>query len=339
MKKWSSLFYPMFCFFTLALKAVEPLKTESCTNPTTALYVNPEGEVTQPIAHLLKLTGFDATSLQLADVVAATYGQAHLARSWGGSPTKERWEKDPQKVTLSLAQAKKVIDICSKELGQDKAVNLQATHPKGVLFLGAALLRVRKRLSYLNELYATGILSPSIPVYLLTGERKLDPAVGETPAQLINPDNGLISFRKDWRPSGKSISDEGDMVELVFAQSRYKNLQKKNIHLVYSPKGSERRATAASTVRQWVKDFSPEPGTYVAISNAPYIFYQECVIRRVLLQLGRNDICVHVVGPHMEEKNGDDAETIKGAQNFLSTTTRILKELLEIQQVVNKPAG
>jgi hypothetical protein len=335
MQKWVPFFYVSVFFVILGpsfLKAEESKSAESCVNPMTFLYVDVQGGVTQPIVNLLKVTAFDLTSSKLENVVAATQGKLNPSFSWIGSPTKERWEKDSQKITLSLVQAKEVINICSKELKQEEVVPVQVANPQGILFLGSTLSSVRKRLAHLNTLYNQGMLSTTTPVYLLTGERILDENVGETSFELQNPNNGLISFREDWQDSGKTISDEGEMIELVFAQSRHQKLNTENIYLVYSPKGTERRATTASTVKQWVQDFSPPGGSYVAISNAPYIFYQECVIRKVLLQLGRNDICVKVTGPSMEVKLEDESQVIKKAQNFLNNTARILKELLEIQQ-------
>jgi len=335
MKKWMPFFYVSGFFGILSLsflKAEELQSAGSCVNSMTFLYLNSQGDVTQPILNLLKITGFDLPSSKLENVVTATQGKSGSSFSWVGTPTKERWEKDSKKINLSLAQAKEIINICSKDLKQDKSIPVQVANPQGVLFLGSILSSVRKRLAYLNTLYNQGMLSTTTPVYLLTGERTLDESVGETSFELQNPNNGLISFREDWQGSGKTISDEGEMVELVFAQSRHQKLKTENIYLVYSPKGTERRATTASTIKQWIQDFSPADGSYVAISNAPYIFYQECVIRKVLLQLGRNDICVEVVGPPMEVKPEDESQVIKKAQNFLNNTARILKELLEIQQ-------
>lgn len=335
MKKCTYFIYAVFFFFPLYysfLKAAESSSTDFCVSSRTSSYLDSKAEVTQPILKLLKITGIKLSSSQLEKVVSATQGQSDPSLSWIGTPTKERWEKDSKKITLSLAQAKKIINICSNDLGQGKAVHLQTSHPKGILFLGSTLSSVRKRLAYLNTLYSKGTLSLSRPVYILTGERKLDATIGETSFELINPSNGIISFRKDWVPSDKIASDEGEMIELVFAQSRHEKLKKENIHLVYSPKGEGRRATTESTVKQWLQDFSPKGGTYIAISNAPYIFCQECVIRRVLLQLGRNDICVRVVGSAMEVKKEDESEILKKAQNFLNNTARTLNELLEIKK-------
>jgi hypothetical protein len=65
---------------------------------------------------------------------------------------------------------------------------------------------------------------------------------------------------------------------------------------VYSPKEEGRRATTESTVIQWLKECSPSGGYYLVISNQPYNFYQESVIRRVLLQAGRADIVLKLLG-------------------------------------------
>jgi hypothetical protein len=123
------------------------------------------------------------------------------------------------------------------------------------------------------------------------------------------------------------------MIKLVFSQSAHTSLDEKKIILVYSPKGKESRATTASTVVQWLKEFSPPSGTYIAISNQPYNFYQEVVIRRVLLQAGRPDILVEVVGPAIDVKLDTDEAVIQQAQNLLNNLSRILYELQEIRKV------
>jgi hypothetical protein len=204
------------------------------------------------------------------------------------------------------------------------------------LFLGSTLPSVRRRLTYLNKLYDLNKLPPNLPVYILTGERKLDEAVGETHASLMNSDNGVISFHKDWTALQESILDEGEMINLVFSQSCHRDIHKNHIITVYSPKGEGRRATTESTVIQWLKEHSPSQGYYLAISNQPYNFYQENVIRRVLLQAGRTDICVEVVGSGIEMKIKSDDEVINQAKNLLNNISRILHELLEIQKQSKK---
>jgi hypothetical protein len=251
--------------------------------------------------------------------------------SWLGNPKKERWEDDPQKMDFSTAQAHNIINIHLKDLHQGENIYPQSI-PKAILFLGAALTRVRLRLAYLNEMYDTGKLSPSLPVYILTGERKLDEKIGETFDNLMDPHNGIIPFRKDWRPSQEIVTDEGEMIKLVFSQSRHLQLDEGNIYFSYSHKGMERRATTESTVNQWLIDYSPEGGSYIAISNQPYNFYQESVIRRVLLQAGRPDICVEVIGPEMVIKLENESQSITQARDFLNNSSRILYELLEIKR-------
>lgn len=312
-----------------------------------SLYVSSKGEVTDPVIKLLGLTGIRILngkkiephwpkakiylkSRTLEDIVPATQGKGEASISWLGDPSKERWEEDPTKPNLSPSQARSIIRICMEDLQQGEAILPQDT-PQAILFLGAALFRVRLRLAYLNELYDGGKLSPSLPVYGLTGERKLDEEIGETLDNLMNPHNGIIPFRKDWVPPQNIVLDEGKMLELVFSQSRHLQLDPRNIHFVYSPKDQERRATTESTVKQWLIDYSPPGGFYIAISNQPYIFYQECVIRRTLLQSARPDIYVKVIGPGIKINMENDDQLLKQARDFLNNNSRILYELLKIR--------
>lgn len=324
-----------------------------CTYQAESLFITHKGEVNDSIVKLLGLTGIRVLndsleagnewpearvylkSRALEEVVLAVQGKLESSLSWLGDPRKERWEEDPKKSSLSPAQANSIISLCLNDLQQGNKVYPQG-EPKGILFLGAALPRVRVRLAYLNNLYEMKKLSLSLPVYILTGERSLDEKIGETPKNLMDPDNGLIPFRKDWHPSNEHVLDEGEMIKLVFSQSRHSALEEKDIYFVYSPKGLERRATTESTVKQWLMDFSPASGRYVAISNQPYNFYQESVIRRVLLQSGRFDICVEVVGPGMDVNVGYDILSIEQAKNLLNNVSRILYELLEIKKNLKK---
>ncbi len=56
------------------------------------------------------------------------------------------------------------------------------------------------------------------------------------------------------------------------------------------------------------------------------------MIRRVLLQSGRSDICVDVVGSGMVVKTESDEAAIGQAKNLLNNISRILYELLEIRK-------
>ena len=60
------------------------------------------------------------------------------------------------------------------------------------------------------------------------------------------------------------------------------------------------------------------------------------MIRRVLLQAGRTDICVEVVGAGLEMKIKDDNKVIDQAKNLLNNISRILYELLIIEKSLKK---
>jgi hypothetical protein len=323
------------------------LDRHKCSITLDAHYITPQGQITDTLVRLLGLTGIRIegdlvesdwpepklilSSRKLNEVVNAVQGKKDPKVNWLGNPIKERWEEDLEKSPLEVKQAKKIIELCDNDLRLSTEVRLKTT-PKGILFLGAALNRVRTRLAFLNELYDKKLLSIFLPVYLLTGERTLDKDIGESQEDLMNQSNGIISFRNDWKPSAEHITDEGEMLKLVFAQSRHKDLAEKSIHLIYSPKGSGRRATTESTVVQWLNDRSPESGSYIAISNQPYVYYQELVIRRVLLETNHLDICVTVFGPGIPAQSLDDFQGVKKATDYLNSISRILYELEKIQR-------
>jgi hypothetical protein len=237
---------------------------------------------------------------------------------------------------LSKAQAKEMINICVKDLQQGESID-PFGKPKAVLFLGSDLFDCRLRLAYLNKLIEEGKISSSLPMCILTGERKLDREAGETEGELMNLQNGIISFREDWKGlETVAPSDEGEMVKLIFSQSRHMRIAEKDVHYIYAQKGSKKRATTASTVEEWLKT-SPEGGLYIAVSNQPYVFYQECVIRRVLLQNKRNDIIVEVIGPQLEKSKLESSQQL--IQDLLSNTSRILYELFTIDKLKKGMVG
>jgi hypothetical protein len=350
--KMNLKFLPWFAvgiiFLSITLWQVWNRKPES-PYPQEALFAK-EGKVTDPLVRLMGLTGIRILkdplkpeagwpearlylqSRDLEEVVPAIQGKRDPSINWLGDPKKERWEEDPTKLGMPSAQAAEIINISLKSL-QLGAKSYPQASAKAILFLGAALLRVRMRLAFLNDLYETKKLSPLLPVYILTGERQLDEKIGETAEMLVKADNGIIPFRKDWQPSPTTVADEGEMIKLVFAQSRHSALPKDTIFYVYSPKGTGRRATTESTVQQWLAEFHPAGGRYVAISNQPYVFYQECVIRRVLLQSGRPDIHVEVVGPGMDIEPENKDAIADQARDFLNNISRILYELLLIKKI------
>ena len=334
------------------------------TGHASPLYVTEEGKVTDPIVKLMGLSGIRIAddplpaekgwpeakltlpSRNLEEVVKAVQGKTDPLVTWLGAG-KERWEDDPSKPQLSEEQAKSVRDICFNDLGQGTEVNPQMLKGyKGILLLGTTLSGVRKRLKFLNSVYDKHKSLLKLPLHLLTGERTLDPAIGETKEQLYNPDNDIIAFRKDYdlpqqgsqKDIQKDITDEGEMMLLVLDQSHHPSLDSKNVTYVYSPKGSGKRATTESTVRAWLEKRKIEPGLYLAISNQPYVEYQEDVIRRALLKNGRSDITVDVVGSAPDLETGAEAtfKPVDHSINLLNNLSRILWELSEIRKLEGK---
>jgi len=342
--------FALFIVFSSSLPACRSIHTKNLPKEKRYVledkskFISVAGEISQPIVKLLGLNGIRIASENMNDeknwpeaklyldskkldkVVAAIQGRIDPSINWLGDTRKERWESDSLKPQLSLYEAESILQICQDMLSLN-AKKYPHSNPQAILFLGSTLLGVRERLAYLNELYDHQQLSPTIPIYILTGERSLDPSIGETKEKLLDSKNGVISFRSDYQPKDISVDDEGEMISQVFSQSRHKDLHEDRLRLVYSSKGTGRRATTESTLVQWLKEYVPPSGTYLAISNQPYVFYQESVINRVLQQQGRKDICVHVVGPQELPRPKNQEETIDKARNYLSLVSRILYEL------------
>src|SRR5579871_764119 len=162
------------------MKGKLELHKDVCIEPASKLYINDQYEITDPIVRLLGQTGIRIEgdgllpepdwpkarlflkSRSLKEVVPAIQGKTDPAISWLGDLNKERWEQDQKNLDLSLEAVKKVNDICLQDLRQADSV-YPKDGAKGILFLGAALSRVRMRLSFLNQLYDKNQLSLSVP--------------------------------------------------------------------------------------------------------------------------------------------------------------------------------
>lgn len=280
-------------------------------------------------------------SRRLTDIIPTINGDLDPQFSWrqkpnptsNSLPPPERWE---MMGNFSKKQAEMIIDICLNDLGLKSRISPRQKHYQGVLFLGAALPRVRTRLAFLNGLVDHQEIDFT-KIYILTGERPLSKAAGETSQCLIDRHNNLLSIHPEWQPPKVLPHDEGDMIKMVFDQSKHPHLKEDQIALIYTPKRKgEARATTETTVFKWLEQTQPKDGLYLAISNQPYVLYQELVIRRCLLQAKRHDIQIECVGPQADFSGTPPSSVQQQAAVLLDNLNRICYELRALQELKEK---
>jgi hypothetical protein len=171
-------------------------------------------------------------------------------------------------------------------------------------------------------------------VYVLSGERKLDKAIGEDKKSLLDPNNGNISFNPDWKGPVPFPKNETDMIKIVFDQSKHPSIKGENVIFVHTlKKQGQARATTETTVYKWLEQCNPSAGTYLAISNQPYVYYQELSIQQSLLKAGRQDIHVEVVGPGKTPNAVPDKAQDQEISVLLDNLARIFYEMVEIKKL------
>ncbi len=313
------------------------------------LFFDKNNQATNDVVRLLGLTGIriqndhltpdknwpeaklTLKSRSLEEITDAVQGKTNPEVAWKRPNNKERWEMQLS-FPLTQNQLDLIKNIYLNDLKFANEENPKSRAYKGVLFLGSTLKSARIRLSFLNKLIDSKRITFS-KVFVLTGERQLTSDMGETKEAFLNKDNGIITFNSDWTFSEQFPTDETDMVKLVFSQSKHPTLKDENIIFVHTlRKDEERRATTETTVYKWLDLCNPEPGHYLAISNQPFVLYQELVIYNALQKAGRKDIHVEVVGSAVDSTM-HNFKTDQEVAILLDNLARIFYEMVKVSKV------
>lgn len=166
---------------------------------------------------------------------------------------------------------------------------------EGALIHGATIKGVRLRLKYLLDQWNQGIRFKTL--YFLTGERLLFPHENET--ALLTNELGL-NIRPDWEKPEALPETEKEMIEWIWDQTETPENMKSSIEVFFvnAPmkidpiKQVSLRPTTSDTVKEWVQ-MNPTPGTYLAVSNNPYIPRQDLILRK----WASPEILIETVGP------------------------------------------
>ncbi|MBI2774517.1 hypothetical protein HYX58_00725 [Candidatus Dependentiae bacterium] len=250
--------------------------------------VNENRQVSPVLLELLNELHVEHTG-NLEGIVAAT--QKKFLRPAG----KERWEivdiyKDahPEKIRSIIEK----IGLIHQHAPEQKEYAY-------ALLLGATVQRMTDRLLYLLELSQKNIIPEKIIV--LVGARPLDPNI-ENSSAIITALNKL-PLKNAVVEKDLEIKTEAQAARLIFEKVALSGqLKKTTISIVETPMqqkndGSIVRPTTADTINQWLKE-NPTPGKVLAISNQPFIGYQNAVLQTHLPK----SFIIETVGERADEK-------------------------------------
>lgn len=175
---------------------------------------------------------------------------------------------------------------------------------KYILLNGATIPAMRKRLKTFSDMVTTGALkmTPEVQVVFLTGDRDLSDS--ETTEVLLNPKP--LPQDPYWTPPQERSQfpkTEYEAAQWIWAQTDLPPaLRKVNIIFVNAPKKEEKRPDTLGTVEAWVAE-NPQPGHCLSLSNQPFVFYQELMIRHAFqkAKLDKKGFTVEGVGSGAED--------------------------------------
>lgn len=228
-----------------------------------------DGAPSVPLLSLLALLNIQHDGSWQSIVVATQ-------KEWLRKPGSERWHME-ETVT---AHQKEIVHLL-QSMGCTVEVAPTRTHYDYVIILGATVTRVRSRLAYMIKLWNQGIRFNTI--VLLGSDRPLDPAI-EPESALLKAEDSIFPFDPSWQFNGVLPKTEGEMMRFVFDQmelpSGFENVTFTfvNTPMIPTAQGGMRRANTMDTIKQWLS-CNPKPGTCLAVSNQPYVGYQDAVMR------------------------------------------------------------
>lgn len=251
-------------------------------------------------------------------------GQEHFLRKSNA----ERWEMKNKFEKILSQKKKEELRQLFKKLEMVDALYPQKENYDVVLILGATVPRMRQRIKSLEDYWRKGMRAKKI--VFLTGDRPLT-APNETKAHLIDQNDSTIQFRPGWTAPETLPKTEAEGAQFAWNQVVSDNsLRNTDVEFISTPMivnpetGETRRPNTADTVAQLLKEVDVK-GNLLAISNNPYIAYQDLAVRKELLDHGvLNHISLETVG-----SKSSDAVTV---DHYLDSLARILYMLTKIEK-------
>lgn len=176
-----------------------------------------------------------------------TFAQKNFLRPKG----KERWEVPPSIYENKKRQLMPLLI----DLGMIYGVYPKKKHYDYIIIHGALLSTMEKRIAFLEKIIPELTYQK---IYFITGPRKLDKNI-----EIINCDT------------------EDQAAQILINRSSLKG----KIELVSATKFAGPRPTTKDTIEKWLET-KPKSGTILAISNNPFIPFQDAVFKAVLKKEG-----------------------------------------------------
>ena len=99
-----------------------------------------------------------------------------------------------------------------------------------------------------------------------------------------------MKIRSDWKPPQTLPKTESEMIKFVWDQSDIPQelREKVKVYFIVAPmqkiSGTQnfRRPNTDASIKSWLEEHTPQPGTYLLVSNSQYMMRQ-ALIARILL--------------------------------------------------------
>jgi hypothetical protein len=205
---------------------------------------------------------------------------AETQKAWLRPTGQERWENQ----TL-LAFSSDNLPQLLENISLVHAIKPSTQHYNYAVLLGSTVNDIRNRLAYLIELWKCETRFDSVVIF--AGKRPLDKTI-ETPEQLLNNNPPTVPFKKNWHFNGQLPCTETEMIKLIFNQTDMPT-EWNTIPIIFVDTPMQktigdtlRRPNTQDTINEWLKVYAPKVGSILAISNQPFIGYQDSVLRNSL---------------------------------------------------------
>lgn len=183
-----------------------------------------------------------------------------------------------------------------------------------ILLNGSTVANMRQRLKTLVDFVETKKLKlyPDTEVFFLTGERDLFPEEDE--AQLMDP--APLTRNPAWGKPATLPVTEDQAAAWIWGQTNMPmSLRDIKVIFISAKKKTEKdpatgkvrlkRPTTFDTIQTWIQEERPEPGSCISVSNQPYVYYQEAVIKGAFKKAGflEKGFSVEGVGLDQEDQS------------------------------------
>lgn len=228
-------------------------------------FVADNGKINPLIIELLKLTDVVSESDTLSSIVDET--QKHWLRKSGS----ERWD-----IVSDSRDNQEEIRKIFENFFFFSEIESKYTEYEYAFVLGALFERMKLRFEHLVNLWNKGVRFNSI--VFLSGSRPAQEAQGENKDVLEKWANVTIEIMPQTETELlKFIYDHMVMPE----EMRKLPVQIIDVPMLQNSDGTMRRPNTADTIEWWLKS-NPQLGKVLAVSNQPYVWYQDSVLKTLL---------------------------------------------------------